>query len=82
MGPGALRPTGHRQLLVARAACRALSFWIINPLPEAIEALTGWFEAGKLKSNEHILEGAEAARDAIAMLYRGENTGKLLVRPD
>jgi NADPH-dependent curcumin reductase CurA len=28
---------------------------------------------------EHILDGPEAAMDAIGMLYRGENMGKLIV---
>jgi len=37
---------------------------------------------GLLTYREHILEGLAAAPDAIALLYRGENTGKLLIRVD
>ena len=41
-----------------------------------------WVRDGKLAYNEHILGGADAARGAIDMLYRSQNTGKLLVRVD
>jgi NADPH-dependent curcumin reductase CurA len=37
---------------------------------------------GQLRYHEHVLEGLAAAPDAIAMLYRGENQGKLLIEID
>ncbi|PKP79631.1 MAG: NADP-dependent oxidoreductase, partial [Alphaproteobacteria bacterium HGW-Alphaproteobacteria-2] len=42
-------------------------------------ALADWLRAGKITVREHFLEGPEAAPDAIGMLYRGENTGKLII---
>jgi len=76
-------PRVNRQLLVSRARMQGfIVFDYKDRYPEAQEKLTDWIRAGKLKSKEHVLDGANAARDAIAMLYRGENTGKLLVKVD
>lgn len=81
--PIPLGPRVHRQLLVARARMQGfIAFDYQARFPEAIAQLADWVRSGKLSANEHVLEGAEAARDAIAMLYRGENTGKLLIRVD
>lgn len=76
-------PRVHRQLMVARA--RMQGFLVLDYKPrflEAIEVLADWVRDGKLSHNEHVLEGAAAAPDAINMLYEGRNTGKLLIRPD
>lgn len=77
-------PTGprvHRQLLVARARMQGfLIFDHKDRIPEALADLAGWLRTGKLVAREHVLEGPEAAPEAIAMLYRGENTGKLLIK--
>ncbi|TDA74180.1 NADP-dependent oxidoreductase, partial [Halomonas marinisediminis] len=48
-------------------------------LAEARAALADWRRAGQITTREHILKGPEAAPGAISMLYRGENTGKLLI---
>ena len=48
----------------------------------SMEPLAAWLREGKLSYNEHVLEGAEAARGAIEMLYQGKNTGKLVVKVD
>jgi NADPH-dependent curcumin reductase CurA len=47
---------------------------------EAIARLAAWVRDGHLRHREDILEGIEACPGAIAALYRGENSGKLLVR--
>lgn len=73
-------PRVHRQLLVARARMQGfLIFDYKERLHEAHAALAGWLRAGKITVREHMLHGPEAAMDAIGMLYRGENTGKLIV---
>ena len=43
-------------------------------------ALAGWIREGKLKYREDILQGIEAAPASIAMLYAGENRGKLIIK--
>ena len=79
--PIPMGPRVHRQMLVARAKMQGfLVFDHKERFPHAINALANWVRDGSLKYNEHILDGPAAATDAIGMLYRGENTGKLLVR--
>lgn len=74
-------PRVHRQLLVARAQMRGfLAFDWRDRWPDARAALSDWLRAGRLTVREHVLEGPEAAPGAIAMLYRGENRGKLLIK--
>lgn len=78
--PLPMGPRVHRQLLVARARMEGfLIFDYRDRLGEARAALADWLRAGKLHVREHVLEGPEAAMGAIGMLYRGENTGKLIV---
>lgn len=74
-------PRVHRQLLVARA--RLQGFLVLDHSDRyaaAISELADWIRDGRLKYLEHVLEGADAARGAIDLLYRGGNTGKLLVQ--
>jgi NADPH-dependent curcumin reductase CurA len=47
---------------------------------DAIAQLTLWLRAGRLRYREDVLEGIDAAPDAIAGLYRGENLGRRLIR--
>lgn len=76
-------PRVHRQLMVARARMQGLLIFDFKErFDEATAQLSTWIREGKLAHNEHILEGADAARGGIRMLYDGENTGKLLVRVD
>lgn len=81
--PIPLGPRVHRQLMVARA--RMQGFLVLDYKPrygEAVSQLAEWVRSGELAAQEHVLDGAEAARGAIAMLYAGENNGKLLIRTD
>jgi len=77
-------PTGprpERHLLVKRARMQGvLAFDYAHRFPEALARLAGWVRSGELRYAEDILEGIEAAPDAIASLYRGENLGKRLIR--
>ena len=79
--PLPIGPRIHRQMLVARARMTGfLAFDYAERYGEARAELASWLRSGDLVHDEHVLEGAEAARDAIGMLYRGENRGKLLVK--
>ena len=74
-------PRVHRQLLVARARMSGLLVHdYADRFDEAVDNLTGWLDSGELVSREHVLDGIEKAPGAIGMLYRGENTGKLVIR--
>lgn len=76
-------PRVHRQLMVARARMQGMViFDYMDRYQEAIVQLATWVREGKIVQNEHILEGADAAREGIKMLYEGKNNGKLLVRVD
>jgi NADPH-dependent curcumin reductase CurA len=77
-------PTGprpERHILVKRARMAGvLIFDYAHRYPEGLARLAGWIRSGQLRYAEDILEGIEAAPDAIASLYRGENRGKRLIR--
>lgn len=77
-------PTGprlERHLLVKRARMQGLLVFDYQArYGEAIARLADWVREGRLAYVEDILDGIEAAPDAIAGLYRGENQGKRLIR--
>jgi NADPH-dependent curcumin reductase len=49
--------------------------------PEARAWLAAQIRDGRLRQQLHIVDGLENAPRALGMLFRGENTGKLVVRP-
>jgi NADPH-dependent curcumin reductase CurA len=77
-------PTGprvERHLLVKRARMQGLLiFDYLDRYAEAVAQLSEWVSQGKLRYREEFLDGIEAAPDAIAGLYRGENLGRRLIR--
>ena len=76
-------PANYLSLLVNRARMEGfLIFDYQDRMGEARAALAGWLRQGQLTTREHILSGPEAAMGAIEMLYKGENTGKLIVALD
>jgi NADPH-dependent curcumin reductase CurA len=73
-------PRVERHVLVKRARMQGfLLFDHADRFGEAIAQLTQWLRAGKLRYREDVLHGIEAAPDAIAGLYRGENLGRRLI---
>jgi len=79
--PPPMGPRVERHLLVKRARMQGfLYFDHIDGQEDAIDRLAGWLREGKLTHREDILEGLDAAPDAIAGLYRGENLGKRIIR--
>jgi NADPH-dependent curcumin reductase CurA len=68
-------------LVVQRA--RMQGFLVLDYLdrfPEAVRALVQWVSEGRIQWRDHVVEGLEQAPRALNMLFRGENTGKLMVR--
>ncbi|WP_419849102.1 hypothetical protein [Candidatus Poriferisocius sp.] len=53
----------------------------LHRIPEAVPDLAAWVADGSLKHRQHIVEGIESFPEAFRMLFRGENHGKLLLRP-
>jgi NADPH-dependent curcumin reductase CurA len=73
-------PSNYLNLLVRRG--RMEGFIILDYLdrfPAAQLEMAGWIAEGKIKSSEHIVEGLEAAPDALNLLFSGGNTGKVIV---
>lgn len=51
-----------------------------NQFPEGIQMLSQWVKEGKLKFTETIEEGFENLPQALLGLFKGENTGKMVVK--
>jgi NADPH-dependent curcumin reductase len=80
----ATTPYGMRnlgQLLSKRARMRGfIVFEYHDRYEEARAWLSAQLRAGRLTQRLHVVEGLDRAPDALAMLFRGDNTGKLVVR--
>ncbi|MEX2254574.1 MAG: NADP-dependent oxidoreductase [Acidimicrobiia bacterium] len=71
----------YMNLVVKRA--RIEGFLVLDFLerfPEAVLQLATWVMEGKIAWRDTVVEGLENAPDALNMLFRGENLGKLLVQ--
>jgi Zinc-binding dehydrogenase len=74
-------PRPERHLLVKRAIMQGfLTTDFAARYEEGVAALAGWIREGRLQYREDVLDGIEAAPASIAMLYAGENRGKLIIR--
>lgn len=74
-------PSNYLSLLINSA--RMEGFVVFNYLArygEAAREMAGWMMAGKLKSKEDIVEGFQTFPDTLLKLFRGENTGKLMIK--
>ena len=79
--PAPQGPRVERQLLVKRALMQGLLAMDHEArYAGAIEELSQWVGAGRVRYREDILQGLAQAPGAIAGLYRGENLGKRLIR--
>jgi NADPH:quinone reductase len=52
----------------------------VNEFAEGIQKLAHWVKSGELKFTETIIEGFDNLPSAFIGLFRGENTGKMLVK--
>lgn len=74
-------PRYHRQILVNRARIQGfLVFDFAEKVPEATKKLAGWYNEGKLRFKEDIVEGIDAMPGAFLKLLHSENFGKQLVK--
>ncbi len=52
-----------------------------NALPAFVEQMSGWIAQGKVTWRETVEHGIENALAAFLKLFKGENIGKMLVKP-
>jgi NADPH-dependent curcumin reductase len=74
-------PAHYMQLLVMRASMTGfVVFDYAKRYPEAIAELGGWMRTGELKSREDVVQGdIQQFPEVFLRLFRGENTGKLVL---
>jgi NADPH-dependent curcumin reductase CurA len=75
-------PANYMQLLVARASMTGfLVFDFAKRYPEGMAQLSEWLRSGELLSREDVvIGGLDEFPDVLLMLFRGENTGKLILQ--
>ncbi|HMM67604.1 MAG TPA: NADP-dependent oxidoreductase [Dokdonella sp.] len=74
-------PSNYLSLLVNRASMKGMVvFDFASRYGEAVKAMAGWMKQGKLKSREDIAEGFENFPETLLKLFKGENTGKLVLK--
>jgi len=74
-------PSNYMSLLVNRASMTGMVvFDYADRYAVAGREMAGWMAAGKLKTREHIVEGLETFPDTLLQLFKGENTGKLVLK--
>ena len=75
-------PANYMQLLVMRASMTGfLVFDFAQRYREGVVQLAEWLQSGELVSREDVVEGSlERFPEVFLMLFRGENTGKLILQ--
>jgi NADPH-dependent curcumin reductase len=78
---GVKGPSNYLSLLVNRASMTGMVvFDYADRYAEAAREMAGWMAAGKLKSREYIVEGFQTFPETLLKLFKGENTGKLVLK--
>lgn len=74
-------PTNYLQVVSKSASMQGFTMLdYMNRIPEALADLSTWIRDGSLKHREHVVNGLEHFPEALRMLFRGENHGKLIVK--
>jgi NADPH-dependent curcumin reductase CurA len=74
-------PRNYMSLLVFRARMEGfVVFDYAARFPDAVREMAGWMAAGKLKAREDVVEGFERFPEALLMLFKGDNLGKLVLK--
>ena len=74
-------PSNYMSLLVNRASMTGMVvFDYADRYAVAAREMGDWLAAGKLKSREDIIAGFETFPDTLLKLFKGENTGKLILK--
>ncbi len=76
-------PKNYLSLLVNRARMEGfIVFDYAARYGEGAQAIARWIAEGKLKTSEQVEDGLESFPEVFLKLFRGENTGKLVLRVD
>jgi NADPH-dependent curcumin reductase CurA len=76
-------PSNYLSLLVSRASMTGMVvFDYADRYAEAAREMAGWMAEGRLRSEVDIVTGLQTFPDALLRLFRGENTGKLVLQVD
>lgn len=76
-------PSNYMSLLVFRARMEGMVvFDYVERFPGAMREMAGWMASGQLKTREDIVRGFEKFPEALLMLFKGENLGKLVLQVD
>ena len=74
-------PANYLSLLVNRASMTGMVvFDYADRYAEAAGDLAAWMGAGKLQSREDVVPGLDNFPEALLMLFKGENMGKLVLQ--
>jgi NADPH-dependent curcumin reductase CurA len=74
-------PSNYMSLLVNHASMTGYVVTdYLDRYPEGLREMAEWLEHGKLVSREDIAEGLENFPATLLRLYKGENTGKLVLK--
>jgi NADPH-dependent curcumin reductase CurA len=74
-------PSNYMSLLVNRASMTGMVvFDYASRYGEAAREMARWMAAGQLKTREDIVAGLETFPDTLLKLFKGENTGKLVLK--
>lgn len=76
-------PPGPRNLIMAVGLGLTLRGFIVSNFAhmrdDFVRDMSGWIAAGKMKYQETKLQGIESAPEAFIGLFKGSNTGKMIV---
>jgi len=74
-------PRNYLSLLVHRASMTGMVvFDYASRYGEAAREMAGWMASGQLKTREDVVEGLETFPETLLKLFKGENTGKLVLK--
>lgn len=74
-------PANYMSLLVHRARMEGfVVFDWVREYGQAAQEMAGWMAAGKLQSQEDIVEGIDQFPDALLKLFSGDKRGKLVLQ--
>ena len=74
-------PSNYMSLLVNHASMTGFVMSdYLDRYQEAVSEMAGWLSSGELISREDVAEGLESFPEVLLRLFRGENTGKLVLK--